>query len=189
MWLKSLAWTSGDVILEIAQWPPAPGSFLSLFIPPLLHKIEIVRPASIAIVARQLNAKFWNRDNSVFQALKSAKLSTKNRWRRGRQGQMKTSDDNEGKCAHYVVSRLVVLFILADDCQPKIVFFHRNISGDSYGAVLWKCSWQIILQGLSPTGLLSGKWYYGWHTENTVVSVVIICLLHTPIHFLPPFKE
>lgn len=49
---------------------------------------------------------------------------------------MKTNDDNEGKCAHCVVSRLVVLFILADDCQLKIVFFHRNISGDSYGEVL-----------------------------------------------------
>ncbi len=47
----------------------------SLFIPPLLNKMETVRPAfswqaSETVVARQLNAKFWNPDNSVFQALK-----------------------------------------------------------------------------------------------------------------------
>lgn len=56
----------GDVILEIARWPP--DSSVPLLIPPLLHKMETAHLAGVAMVARQLNATFLRPDKCLFQA-------------------------------------------------------------------------------------------------------------------------
>lgn len=101
----------------------------SLFIPPLLNKMETVWSgfswqALETAVARQLNAKFWNPDNSVFQALKSKDLkidwAVVVGWGSG---------FKESKGCKWSKWRFVMLFILARDSQLRIVFFHSHVSG------------------------------------------------------------
>lgn len=143
--------TSGDHFGDCAGLSPPSPSHL----PPPLDKMELVRPASIAIVARQLNAKFWIQDNSVFQALKvQSKVLKIGPRGEGSEGELIHTVKTKRMARSCVAWRLVMLFTLAGRGHWRIVFFHNHIANLFiyilfYGNVLWKSSWKIIYQKLS----------------------------------------
>lgn len=192
MWLKSLPGPRGTLSQRLHSSVQPPGT--SLFIPPLLYKMETVRPASIATVARQLNAKFWNQDNSVFQALKVQSKVLKIDCGERAAGANESEWWKWSKMAHTVCvveACNVVYFGRRQSAENSI--FPQPYFGFFWGGVLWesvlrKWSWQIIYQKLSTKGLLSGQSHYGWYTKQTAVDVTI-CILLTSLHCLPPFKE